>query len=143
MESPEERAVRYFNSGYNCAEAVLKAVADEVGTGIEDPQRFATAFGGGIAKQGHTCGCLSGAAMAIGLLAGRTAPDDAAGKERVYAAVTRLFEKFKMRAGAVDCRDITGLTFDQATHHTVCCPLVGFAARAAYEEILGMRAGTG
>ena len=31
MESPEELAIRYFNSGYNCAESVLKAVAETFG----------------------------------------------------------------------------------------------------------------
>ena len=135
MESIEERAVRFFNSGYNCAESVLKAVAESIGTDIGDVQRVATAFGGGIARQGYTCGCLSGAAMAVGLLAGRTSPEDLPGKERVYETVVRLFEKFKKQAGAESCREISGLTFDQPTHLNVCCPLVGFAARIASEEI--------
>jgi C_GCAxxG_C_C family probable redox protein len=135
MDTPEERAVQYFKTGYNCAESVLKAVAEAIGTDIGNPQRFATAFGGGIARQGYTCGCLTGAAMAVGMLAGRTAPDDLAGKDRVYASVVRLFGKFKAQAGAVDCREISDLKFDQLTHLNVCCPLVGFAARIACEEI--------
>jgi len=139
MESPEELAIRYFNSGYNCAESVLKAVAESADVNNEDPQRFATGFGGGIARQGYTCGCLTGAVMAVSLLAGRIAPEDVAGKDRVYAATTRLFEKFKGQAGAFDCRDISGLKFDQATHVNVCCPLVGFAAREASEEIAKLR----
>lgn len=143
MESLEQRAIQYFNSGYNCAESVLKAVAETADAGGENPQRFATAFGGGMARQGYTCGCLTGAAMAVGLLAGRTAPDDVTGKERVYTAVTRLFERFKAEAGALECRAITGLTFDKVTHQNVCCPLVGFAARAAWEEIENARKGNG
>jgi C_GCAxxG_C_C family probable redox protein len=139
MDTPEERAVQFFKSGYNCAESVLKAVAEAIGTDTGDSQRFATAFGGGVARQGYTCGCLTGAAMAVGMLAGRTAPDDLAGKERVYAAVVRIFEKFKAKAGAVECRDITGLNFDQPTHLNVCCPLVGFAARVACEEIASLQ----
>ncbi len=135
MESVDEHAVRYFKSGYNCAESVLKAVVDSVGTEVEDPQRLATGFGGGIARQGYVCGCLSGAAIAIGLLAGRTAPDDLAGKDRVYSAVTHLFEKFKTQAGSLECRDISGLKFDQPTHLNICCPLVSFTAHAACEEI--------
>ncbi len=143
MESPEELAVRYFNSGYNCAESVLKAVVETLGTNLEDPQRFATAFGGGVARQGYVCGCLSGASMAVGLLAGRSSPEDLEGKERVYAAVMRLFESFKTRAGSAECRDITGLKFDEPTHHEVCCPLVGFAARAAYDEIAHLQKSKG
>jgi C_GCAxxG_C_C family probable redox protein len=140
MDAPEERAVQYFNSGYNCAESVLKAVAESSGATLENPQRFATAFGGGMGRQGYTCGCLTGAAMAIGLLAGRTAPDDLDGKERAYKAVERLFQRFKEEAGALDCRDISGLKFDQPTHLNVCCPLVEFATRVACEEIERSRA---
>ena len=139
MEPVEERATRYFKSGYNCAESVLKAVAESFDPVIDNPQRLATAFGGGIARQGYVCGCLSGASMAVSLLAGRTAPDDLAGKERVYAAVTNLFEKFKAHAGFLECRDISGLKFDLPTHLNVCCPLVGFAARAACEEIMSIQ----
>ena len=68
MDTPEERAVQFFKSGYNCAESVLKAVAEAIGTDTGDSQRFATAFGGGVARQGYTCGCLTGAAMAVGML---------------------------------------------------------------------------
>lgn len=139
MGSVEEKAVQYFKDGYNCAESVLKAVAESSGTDIENPQRLATAFGGGIARQGYVCGCLSGASIAVGLLAGRTAPDDLSGKERVYEAVRRLFESFKAKAGSLECRDISGLKFDLPTHLDVCCPLVGFAARAASEEIAHAR----
>jgi C_GCAxxG_C_C family probable redox protein len=141
MESVEERAVHFFNSGFNCAESVLKAVAETIDVGMQDPQRIATGFGGGIARQGYTCGCLTGAVMAMGLLAGRSAPEDLAGKERVYAATVRLSEKFRGHAGALECRDITGLKFDQETHLKVCCPLVGFAARAASEAITALREG--
>jgi C_GCAxxG_C_C family probable redox protein len=139
MSTVEERASKHFNSGYNCAESVVKAVAEEIGTSVENPQSLATGFGGGFARRGEVCGCLSGAALAIGLLAGRTESDDTAGKDRVYAAVNRLFQKFELKAGGVYCRDITGLNFDEQTHHEVCCPLVEFAARVACEEIRSLR----
>jgi C_GCAxxG_C_C family probable redox protein len=143
MQTPEERAVQFFRSGYNCAESVLKAVAETVDSSIDDPQRYATAFGGGMARQGYTCGCLTGAIMAVGLLAGRSAPDDVAGKDRVYAATARLFEAFKAQAGSLDCREISGLKFDQPTHVDVCCPLVAFATRMACQEISSLRSPEG
>ena len=139
MQTLEEKAVQFFESGYNCAESVLRAVAEAENSDVKDPQRFATAFGGGMARQGSTCGCLTGAIMAVGLLAGRSAPEDQAGKDRVYAATLRLFEQFKQQVGSVECRDISGLKFDRSTHLNVCCPLVGFAARVASEEITAVR----
>lgn len=144
MELPEERAVEYFNSGYNCAESVLKAVVESMELGMEHPERVATPFGGGIGRQGHVCGCLTGAAMAVGLAIGRTAASDLAGKTHAYDAVARLFERFNSQAGAVQCRELTGLQFNETTHHQVCCPLVRLAVRITCEEIADLRrAGAG
>lgn len=139
MESPEERAVGYFNSGYNCAESVLKAVAESMNLDMEHPERVATAFGGGIGRQGYVCGSLSGAAMALGLAVGRRSATDLAGKTHAYDAVARLFERFKSQAGAIECRELTDLQFSETTHHQVCCPLVRLAVRIACEEIAEIR----
>jgi len=139
MESPEERAVGYFNSGYNGAESVLKAVVESMDLDMDRPERAATAFGGGIGRQGYVCGCLTGAAMAVGLAIGRTSGSDLAGKTRAYDAVARLFERFNSRAGAVQCRELTGLQFNETTHHQICCPLVRLAVSMACEEIAEIR----
>ncbi|MBI9091640.1 MAG: C_GCAxxG_C_C family protein [Desulfobacterium sp.] len=66
------RAGDYFGNGCHCAEAVTKAVLEEMG---EDPSQAlacATAFGGGFGKSfEEACGALSGALIAIGQLHGR------------------------------------------------------------------------
>jgi C_GCAxxG_C_C family probable redox protein len=70
--TPERRGVRLFDSGYNCAEAVLLATSQDalrrkVGAVIP---RIATGFGGGISRNGDVCGALTGGIMGIGLAGG-------------------------------------------------------------------------
>jgi len=108
------RALQYFNSGCNCAESVLLAVAEEVGLGGCRPQRLATAFGAGIAREGRICGCLTGAAMAVGLRVGRVESNDQKSKELTYFIVDAIFKSFIARLHTVECRDLTGIDFDDA-----------------------------
>jgi C_GCAxxG_C_C family probable redox protein len=137
-----ETAVRYFDEGNNCAEAVLRTFAADLGQ--DDPVvRMATGFGGGMGRAGATCGALSGGAMALGLRFGRIEGDDLAAKNRCYAAVTALRERFAAECGAVDCRQLIGIDLtteegrqrarDAGLHDTVCRQCVEVAARLAAE----------
>jgi len=114
---------------------VLCAVAQELKLKPGRAQKLATGFGGGIARQGLACGALTGAAMAVGLALGRTRPRDKEARDRVYALVAGLERDFLKKAGAFDCREITGLDFrnpgDQkrytaTVHRKVCAPIVAY-----------------
>ncbi len=139
-EDPRDVAVRHFNSGYTCAEAMLLALAPE---GVAEPHRAGAAFGGGIARQGLTCGCLTGCAIAVGLRLGRTSPDDTERKDLVYGVVNAVFRRFEERFGTLECRDLTGLDFNEEhpqevldrVHDDVCVKLVRFTADAALAEL--------
>lgn len=131
------RARKLFDSGYNCAESVFRAVSQELALKPGRAQKLATGFGAGVARQGLVCGALSGAVMAVGLALGRTKPSDKEAKDRVYALVAELERDFLKKAGAFNCRKITGLDFhdprDQkryasSIHHKTCAPLVAFMA---------------
>ena len=68
--------------------------------------RVATAFGGGLSRQGHVCGAVTGGLMAIGLALGRRAKTDS--KEPAYAAGVELQRRFLAAFGTLNCRDLTG-----------------------------------
>lgn len=138
------RARKLFDSGFNCAESVFYAVAQELDLKPGKAQKLATGFGAGIARQGLVCGALSGATMAMGLALGRTKPRDKEAKERVYALVGKLEKDFLKEAGAFNCREITGLDFHEpgdqkryasSVHRRVCAPLVAFMARETVRKI--------
>jgi len=137
---PRDVAVEQFDRGYNCAEAMLLALAPGAMT---EPQCAGTAFGGGIARRGLTCGCLTGCAVAVGLRLGRTSPDDKHTKERVYSVINGVFRRFEDEFGTLECRKLTGLDFNQENpqgeldrvHAEVCSRLVRFVADAALAEL--------
>lgn len=79
--------------GRNCAQCVFTAYAEEVGFDPEESDRIASCFGGGM-KMGQTCGAVTGALMAIGLMGG--GPQEAAEFRREFLA----------RHGSCMCREL-------------------------------------
>ena len=67
------RASKFMEEGYTCAESVLLAVSQEFEIEYEIPTHMAMCFGGGIGLTGVVCGAVSGAVMAIGLIKGPAA----------------------------------------------------------------------
>lgn len=105
---PVEQAKENFAQGYSCSQSVILAFAEELGMGREVAARVSAGFGGGMGRTGRTCGAVSGALMAIGLMHGGTLPTDKAAKEKVYQLARKLIEEFQAQRGAVDCRDLVG-----------------------------------
>ena len=105
-----DRAVMLFSSGFNCTEAVLAVLCERMEKldrsfgGAVPP--VATGFGGGIGRSGGTCGALSGAVMAVGLLVGHRRADDLERKYRVYDLVLGMIGEFEREFGSSSCRDL-------------------------------------
>ena len=86
----EEKAVENFLAGYNCAQSVFLAFAEDLGLEADFALRLASSFGGGMGRLREVCGGVSGILMAAGLLYGYTAPDDDEAKAAHYALVQKL-----------------------------------------------------
>ena len=102
----EQRAFEYFQSGFNCAEALSKAIvelfSEEAHTTIPG---VATGFGGGIGgSKAETCGALSGGIIAIGCIFGRKEPKD--DKKAAYEFAAEFRQKFIETFGSSTCRTI-------------------------------------
>jgi len=95
-----------FDGKLNCAEATSKAVADYFNVGRCGFPRAATAFGGGVARTGGTCGTVSGTLMGLGLLFGRDGGGDHRLLDRVYAMVHEFTDRFSERFGSMLCREL-------------------------------------
>jgi C_GCAxxG_C_C family probable redox protein len=98
-----EIAVKKFNDGYNCAQAVVFGFADLLGTSTEPAFLAANGFGAGMGRKQEVCGAVTGGVMVLSLLFGRA---DGAGREKqddAYAKVRRLMELFEERHGTVIC----------------------------------------
>ena len=102
------KAIEYFDEGYNCAESVLLAFTDYFNIKDDNIPKIATMFGGGISRNGLICGALSGAVISIGLRNGRLTPDD--DKLKGYDKTGVIIDSFYERFGSINCKDLIGVS---------------------------------
>ncbi len=109
----EDEAVRiaraYFldeRHVYGCAETTFVVLKGAFG--LDDPMDSgaAMALNGGIAYGGGACGAVTGAALAIGILAGLRVEDHGQAKDAARELTARLVDQFTAAHGALDCRDL-------------------------------------
>ncbi len=105
-----EKAVVLFREGYNCAQAVFGAFAEQVGIEKTKSLKLAAPFGGGIGRQREVCGACSGMLMAFGMLYGYETPETAEIKKEHYEKTRLLCDKFANINGSIICRDILKTT---------------------------------
>jgi len=98
--------------------------------------RIASPFGGGIARQGETCGAVTGALMVLGL---RFGPQAGEGKDAIYAKSQQLLGHFREQHGSILCKQLIRFDISQAVElqrardrrvfQEICPNLVRTAAR--------------
>lgn len=104
----DEKALHYFHQGYNCAQSVFTAFADQVGLTEEAALRLSSAFGAGLGRMRGTCGAFSGLCMVAGFCKGNLtgAPED---KEIIFSLTRELAVEFKQQFGTLSCRELLHL----------------------------------
>ena len=96
------------SNGLGCAETAFVVLKQAYGLPEASDPSAAMVLNGGLAYGGGTCGALTGAAMAVGLLAARGSADHADAKRAAREAVGAVMDGFRDRFGALDCRTLTG-----------------------------------
>lgn len=112
MESRREKAIRLFQEGYNCSQAVFAAFSDEYQIPKDMALKLSSSFGGGIGRMREVCGAVSGMSMVAGLETGAIDGEDAEGKKKNYDMVQKLAAKFREKNGSIICRELLGLEQD-------------------------------
>ena len=101
-----EHAKSLFLSGYNCAQAVVGAFAEELGTEEAMAARMTAALGGGLARQREVCGAVLGMGIVLGLAAGEFDPDDRGAKTDLYRRTQAICARFAEENGSIICREL-------------------------------------
>jgi len=138
------QALKYFEDGYNCSQAVFGAYAPSLGAPLDLAMRTAGPFGGGMARAGERCGALTGAMMALGLAYASEVPNPEA-KAKTYDLTEKLVQEFKSANGCTDCKGLIG--FDLSTEegreqassantHRQLCPKFVQSASEILETLL-------
>lgn len=101
-----EKAEALFKEGYNCAQAVLGAYAEELGLPLDTAMKLSSSFGGGMGRMREVCGACSGMFMAAGLLYGYASPETGTAKMELYERVRTLADRFREENGSIICREL-------------------------------------
>jgi C_GCAxxG_C_C family probable redox protein len=118
--SPSDRAREIFltdDNEHGCAETtyiVLKRAFDLPGP---DDSSAAMALNGGVAYAGGVCGAISGAALAVGQLAGERIADHHEAKTAAREVVMDLMDRFETEFGSTTCRGLLGLDLRKPGEH--------------------------
>jgi C_GCAxxG_C_C family probable redox protein len=71
--------------------------------------RVATGFGAGMGRMADTCGAVTGAFMALGLMHGMRRAGESQAKEAAYERVREFSRRFRQRHSTLACRDLLGV----------------------------------
>lgn len=102
---------------YGCAETTLVVLQEAYGLPDAADSAAAMALNGGIAYSGATCGAITGAAIALGRLAGARIGDHAEAKRVARERTREALEAFEEEFGASDCRVLTGVDLSTEEGH--------------------------
>lgn len=148
-QSPHEgmelaEAQENFGMGIICAQQVFAHFSERFGLSPDDAMRAASCFGSGMG-QAATCGCVTGALMALGMAHGCAGPCSRERKGNLYSRRDAFMTAFVRAHGSLLCREILGhdltipqeraLIMEKGLFTTVCAPLV-CAACDLLEEYL-------
>lgn len=93
--------------GYNCAQAVICALAPHLDMDVDTAFRMAEAFGAGMGGMTETCGAISGAMMALGMVKS-TGCDEPTSKGGTYKLAREVCHRFNEENGSTICRELKG-----------------------------------
>ena len=124
-QNRSEQAIILKHNGYNCAQSVLCAFAQESGMDEDTLKQLGAAFCAGMGAMNATCGALCAAEMLLGLIRYEGKP--------VLKDAAAIHAEFTSRCGASVCRDLKGT--DTGTMICSCDDCVRNAAAIVSESL--------
>jgi C_GCAxxG_C_C family probable redox protein len=106
MTSHSDRAVAFFEQGYNCAQATVAAFAEDFGLDVDLVRRLVAGLGAGRGGLRDTCGAVSAMAVIAGLGRASCAPDDLAAKRAFYARIQGMEREFLRAHESTRCGEL-------------------------------------
>ena len=119
IEAAEHARKLYLDEDhrYGCAESVFIALKTAYGLDRPDDAAPAMVLNGGVAYSGGPCGAVTGAALALGMLAEERLDDHLGAKRVARELVAETMEAFESTFGAADCRTLTGYDLREPGGH--------------------------
>ena len=90
-----------FETGLNCAQAVVLAFKDELGFPEEVLKKLSIGYGGGVARQRNVCGAVLGMTMVLSYCL-----SDGNDKLSIYKIIQEACKQFKAEVGSIICGEL-------------------------------------
>jgi len=107
--SKAEQAKENFLNGYNCAQSVILAFADDINMDKETALKIASPFGGGLGGLREVCGAVSAMSMIIGMKNGYSDPKSQKEKKELYSLIQKAAKEFEEENGSIICGVLLGV----------------------------------
>jgi C_GCAxxG_C_C family probable redox protein len=124
---------------YGCAETTFMALKCAYGLPEPEDSGAAMALNGGVAYGGNVCGAISGAAMAVGMLAQERIYDHKSAKRAARRLIMDYMDEFQRAYRSINCIDLIELDIRGEDEHrqfiesgiwrTACMGQIEFAVR--------------
>ena len=146
----DQKVTHYMEISNNCAQSSFLALSEQFGLGNDDMVKALTPIPG-IAERGETCGAVTGALLALGLVYGKNNISDWQGYRDSLKPANEFCDRFEQELGSLMCRNIVrsefGMELDlrneddlqqfqQADATRKCSRVVQTAVRIAADIIL-------
>jgi C_GCAxxG_C_C family probable redox protein len=142
MNDPIQLATHRFEQGFSCSQAIFTTFAPQFGVGDDIAGKIASPFGGGIARQGETCGAVTGALMVLGLKYGALGEEN---KDKIYQVSQEFLRRFQEQHTFIKCKQLINYDISQpvelqaareAKVFTQICPILVKTAAEIVQSML-------
>lgn len=103
----EEKALDCYLGGIDCSQVTFGEFAEQLGIDKMTARKIASAFGGGL-FHARTCGCVTGALMALGLACGYCEEGNEAAKNAFLAKKAEFEKRFEEENDSCICKELLG-----------------------------------
>ena len=112
MSEKQKLAAEVFNSGCNCAQAVLTSFSDLLKMDKDQLMAVSAGFGGGMGKLQDTCGAATGAYMVFSIYTSHRTQDNIQAKDESALMIRRFSKRFAEIEGSTNCKKLIGVNLN-------------------------------
>lgn len=106
MNTKKSKALTYFRSGNNCAQAVLSTFTEDLDVDSNIAMNLSSGFGAGMGRLQETCGAVTGAFMVLGIHNSQKYADNEKAREETIDMIQNFDENFKRLHGSSKCKEL-------------------------------------
>jgi C_GCAxxG_C_C family probable redox protein len=99
-------ALKLFNEGNSCAQAILEAYAHRVDIDPKIAIKIGAGLGGGIGRKQHICGAINAGAIILGIKFSSGNSGDVESKENVSMIVGNYVAECEKILGSAQCKEL-------------------------------------